>query len=194
MSAFGRARGFADPRPVNLRRSAFWKPNRSAFVSAAALAGPRFSSKEDECTERFFEWLVDCFAAHFHSSSADTNTRQPLICRWIPMNGSVFMNDKWTGVQLCVPSLPTEHLDVVECGVILQRGQLLETQLLASPVEAVGAVNADVVVVAPGPVLHGAQPRRALWAGGGRQQIWAFLHIFLPHLGTLFLEPLKQQR
>lgn len=59
--------------------------------------------------------------------------------------------------------LPTEHLDVVECGVILQRSQLLETQLLASSIETVGAVDADVVVVAPGPILHRTQPRRALW-------------------------------
>lgn len=62
-------------------------------------------------------------------------------------------------------SSPAEHLDVVERGVVLQRRQLLETQLLAASVEAVGAVDADVVVVAPGPVLHRTQPRGALRDG-----------------------------
>lgn len=59
--------------------------------------------------------------------------------------------------------LPTEHLDVIECGVILQRSQLLETQLLTASIETVGAVDANVVVVAPGPILHRTQPWRALW-------------------------------
>ena len=59
--------------------------------------------------------------------------------------------------------LPTEHLDVVERWVILQRGQLLETQLFTPTIEAIGAVDANVVVIAPGPILHRTQPWRALW-------------------------------
>lgn len=61
----------------------------------------------------------------------------------------------------CAP-LPAEHLDVVEGGVVLQRSQLLETQLLTSAIEAVGAVDADVVVVAARPVLHRTQAWRTL--------------------------------
>lgn len=67
--------------------------------------------------------------------------------------------------RLCT-YLPTEHLDVVECGVILQRGQLLETQLFASTIEAIRAVDANVVVIAPSPILHRTQPWRALWKKG----------------------------
>lgn len=60
--------------------------------------------------------------------------------------------------------LPAEHLDVVEARVVLQRGQLLQAQLLAASVEAVGAVDADAVVIATGAVLHGTQAWGTLWA------------------------------
>lgn len=60
--------------------------------------------------------------------------------------------------------LPAEHLDVVERWVVLQRSQLLQTQLLAASVKAIRAVDADAVVVATGPILHGTQAWRTLWA------------------------------
>lgn len=60
--------------------------------------------------------------------------------------------------------LPTEHLDVVERWVVLQRSQLLQAQLLAASVEAIRAVDADAVVIATGPILHGAQAWGTLWA------------------------------
>lgn len=58
--------------------------------------------------------------------------------------------------------LPAEHLDVVESGILLQRCQLLEAQLLTAPIKAVRAVNANVVVIATGAILHRAQTRRTL--------------------------------
>lgn len=66
----------------------------------------------------------------------------------------LFQNSK----QITSPFLPTEHLDVVESWVILQRSQLLEAQLLTASVEAIRAVDTDAVVIATGPILHGAQP------------------------------------
>lgn len=91
--------------------------------------------------------------------------------------------------------LPTEHLDVVEGGVILQRSQLLETQLLTSTIEAVGAVDADVVVVAPGPVLHRTQPWRTLGKGTrfSKSLLLTLTDIFFPFpsLRETFSELLK---
>lgn len=60
--------------------------------------------------------------------------------------------------------LPTKHLDVVECWVVLQRSQLLQAELLAASVEAIRAVDADAVVIATGPILHGTQAWGTLWA------------------------------
>lgn len=62
---------------------------------------------------------------------------------------------------------PAEHEDVVEQGVFGQGDHLLQAELLAAPVEAIGAVHTDVTVIAARAVLHGAQPRRAL-AGWGK--------------------------
>lgn len=73
------------------------------------------------------------------------------------------------------PVLPTEHLDVVERRVVLQGSQLLQAQLLAASVKAIRAVDADAVVIATGPILHGAQAWGTLWAeqrlcfNGGRR-------------------------
>lgn len=53
--------------------------------------------------------------------------------------------------------LPTEHLDVVECWVILERGQLLETQLLTASIETIRAINTDAVVIASSSILHRTQ-------------------------------------
>lgn len=93
--------------------------------------------------------------------------------------------------------LPAEHLDVVEGGVVLQRSQLLETQLLTSTIEAIGAVDANVVVVAPGPVLHRTQPWGTL---GIDTQLCLFFknnnHCFFSHssLRETFSELLKLNR
>jgi len=65
-------------------------------------------------------------------------------------------------LKRCSRNSPTEHLDVVERRVVLQGRQLLETQLLTASVETVGAVDADMVVVAPRPILHRAQAWRTL--------------------------------
>lgn len=64
---------------------------------------------------------------------------------------------------------PAEHEDVVEQGVVGQGHHLLQAQLLAAPVEAIGAVDADVAVVAARAVLHGAQSRWALVEGKARE-------------------------
>lgn len=57
---------------------------------------------------------------------------------------------------------PTEHLDVVEGGVLLQGCQLLKTQLLTASIKPIGAVDANVVVIATSAIFHRAQTRRAL--------------------------------
>lgn len=46
------------------------------------------------------------------------------------------------------PHSPTEHENVVQGRIILEGCHLLETQLLAAAIEAVGAVHPDVAVIA----------------------------------------------
>lgn len=61
---------------------------------------------------------------------------------------------------------PTEHEDVVEQGVFGQGDHLLQAQLLTAPIEAIGAVHANVTVIAARAILHGAQSGRALGGWG----------------------------
>lgn len=87
-----------------------------------------------------------------------------LCADYVTQNWSLTIRLQGTDVLV---SSPAEHLDVVEGGVLLERRQLLEAQLLAAPVEAIRAVDANVVVVAARAILHGAQAR---WALKQRQQ------------------------
>lgn len=57
---------------------------------------------------------------------------------------------------------PAEHEDVVQSWVVWEGCHLLETELLAAAVEAIGAVHPHVAVIAARAVLHGAEAGRAL--------------------------------
>lgn len=94
------------------------------------------------------------------------------------MGKGLITEEPWRG--LARGDSPTEHEDGAGGGVVGQREGLLQAQLLAAAVEAVGAVDAFGVVVAAGAVLHGPQVLGALH----RQDTWERHLCVLPHLGA----------
>lgn len=66
---------------------------------------------------------------------------------------------------------PAEHEDGAGRGVVGQREGLLETELLAAAIEAIGAVDPFGVVVATSAILHGSEVLGALQQEMGRGKV-----------------------